>query len=473
VKPLSLRTQLTLVYTAIFGVLLVGLGGILYHTLATRLDRSLNEELDERAAALRGFLTLRDGTLQLVFNENDPEQAHFVHDATRFYQIFDVATGEVVVQSREIELLGVRLSPDEVRQLARDPDFSEIQAHNTRIRFHNAVIRDNSAADFLVQVGASLQPVEDALHQFLGTMLLLIPVGALLAALCGWWMARRAIRPVDVLARATREIEISGLHRRLPTRGAGDEIDRLSEAFNETLAKLQASVEQMKQFTAAISHELRTPLTALRGQAEVALFELPSPEEYRRILADQLEEFDKLTRMINHLLILARADAGEIQISHGSVNLSELVNSLVEQMEPVAVSENVELKIAAENDLVVEGDPDWLERVVLNLLDNAVKFTPASGRVVVSLGRENRFARLEVQDTGIGIPADSLPHIFDRFYRADPSRSRLVEGAGLGLSLVKWIVEQHHGRVTAESAMSGGTCFTVWIPLAGRSGNTL
>ena len=472
-KPLSLRTQLTLIYTAVFGVLLVVLGGILYHTLATRLDRGLNAELDERAAALRGYLTIREGIPQLVFNENDPEEAHFVHDATRYYQIFDVATGELVVQSREIELLGGRLSPQEVRQLARSPGFSEIQTPHARIRFHNNVIHGSSTGEFLIQVGSTLQPVEDALEQFLGTMLLLIPVGALLAALCGWWMARRAIRPVEVLAAAAREIEISGLHRRLPTRGTGDEIDRLSDAFNETLAKLQASVEQMKQFTAAISHELRTPLTALRGQAEVALLEPPSTEEYRRILADQLEEFDKLTRMINHLLTLARADAGEIRISRGSVDLSGLVSSLVEQMEPVAASESVELEIVVENDLTVEGDPDWLERAILNLLDNAVKFTPAAGRVVVTVGRENRFARLEVRDTGIGIPPDSLPHIFDRFYRADPSRSRHVEGAGLGLSLVKWIVEQHNGRVTAESSPARGTCFTVWLPLAGRSGNTL
>jgi two-component system OmpR family sensor kinase len=471
VKPLSLRTQLTLIYTTVFGILLVVLGGILYHTLANRLDRGLNDELDERAAALRGYLAIRDGIPQLVFNEEDAEEAHFIHDATRFYQVFDVASGELVVQSRDIELLGIRLSPEEVRQLARNPAFSEIQTRHARIRFHNYVIHNGSAGGFLIQVGSSLQPVEDALEQFLGTMLLLIPVGALLAALCGWWMARRAIRPVDVLARAAREIEISGLHRRLPTRGTGDEIDRLSEAFNETLAKLQASVEQMKQFTAAISHELRTPLTALRGQAEVALLEPPSPEEYRGILADQLEEFDKLTRMINHLLTLARADAGEIRIARGTVDLSELVNSLVEQMEPVAASENVELEIAAEKDLTVVGDRDWLERAVLNLLDNAIKFTPANGRVVLTLGREDQMARLEVRDTGIGIPSDSLPHIFDRFYRADPSRSRHVEGAGLGLSLVKWIVEQHDGRIAVESAPASGTCFTVSLPLAGPSVN--
>jgi heavy metal sensor kinase len=469
VKPLSVRTQLTLIYTTVFGVLLSALGGILYHTLADRLDRGLTAELDERAAALRGYLTIRDGIPQLVFNENDPEQAHFIHDATRYYQVFDVATGDLVVQSRDVELLGLYVSPQEVRELAQGPVFSEIQTPHARIRFHNDVIRDRSGGEFLIQVGSSLAPVQAALEQFLGTMLLLIPVGALLAALCGWWMARRAMRPVEALAEAAREIEISGLHRRLPMRGTGDEIDRLSEAFNETLAKLQASVEQMKQFTAAISHELRTPLTALRGQAEVALLEPPSPDAYRRILADQLEEFDKLTRMINHLLTLARADAGEIRISRGSVDLSELVNSLVEQMEPVATSENVELEAVAENDLSVEGDRDWLERAVLNLLDNAIKFTPANGRVALSLGHENRFARLEIRDTGIGIPADSLPHIFDRFYRADPSRSRHVEGAGLGLSLVKWIVEQHNGRVTAESSPSSGTCFTVWLPLAERS----
>lgn len=245
------------------------------------------KELEERAAALRGYLRFREGRPELVFKEDDAEEAHFIHDATRYYQVFNALTGELIVQSRDLQLLRLQPSPDEVRRLARGPAFSEIKTRAARIRFHNYVIRGEPSGEFLMQVGSSLRPMDEALKQFLGTLLLLVPVGALLAALGGWWMARWAIRPVEVLAKASRKIEISGLHRRLPVRGTGDELDRLSEAFNETLARLQAAVEQMKQFTAAISHELRTPLTALRGQAEVALLAPHSPEEYQRILADQ------------------------------------------------------------------------------------------------------------------------------------------------------------------------------------------
>lgn len=464
-KQLGLRTQLTLIYTAVFGILFLGLGTLFYHTLATRLDRSLNEELDERAAALRGYIRFREGIPTLVYNQGDPEVAHFIHEATRYYQVVDLTKGTLIVQSRDLQLLRVQPSPEKIRGLASG-SFSEIQTSDGHIRFHNYVVRNNGSGEYLIQVGSSLQPVESALRQLMGTTLLLTPVGAMLAALCGWWMARRAIRPLNVLAKASREIEISGLHRRLPVRGTGDELDRLSAAFNEALARLQRSVEQMKQFTAAISHELRTPLTALRGEAEVALLEPRASEEYQRILADQLEEFDKLTRMISRLLVLARADAGEIQLSLAPVDLSELVDSLVEQMEPVASAKEVQLQTSIEGSIELEGDREWLERAVLNVLDNAIKFTPPGGQVTVSVKHEDESAHLEVLDTGIGISPDALPHIFDRFYRADPSRSRLIEGVGLGLNLVKWIVDQHNGRIIVQSRDEGGTSITILLPIA-------
>jgi heavy metal sensor kinase len=255
----------------------------------------------------------------------------------------------------------------------------------------------------------------------------------------------------------------------LPIRGSGDEVDEVATAFNETLARLEDSVGQMKQFTASISHELRTPLTTLRGEAEIALLQASSVEDYRRVLASQLEEFNKLTHMINQLLILASAEAGEIQWTAQSVDFSTLVGSLVDQLEPVAAARKITLEANTRPNINVRGDASWIERVILNLLDNAIKFTPNGGLVRVSIATENGEGTLRVEDTGMGITPEALPHIFERFYRAEPSRSKQIEGVGLGLALVKWIVDRHHGRIRVTSEPGKGSCFTVWLPLAASS----
>jgi signal transduction histidine kinase len=251
----------------------------------------------------------------------------------------------------------------------------------------------------------------------------------------------------------------------LPVRGPGDEVDDVAKAFNETLGRLENSVEQMKQFTASISHELRTPLTTLRGEAEVALLEARSADEYKRVLSSQLEEFDKLTHMINQLLVLARAEAGEIQWADQAVDLSALALSLSEQMEPVVTAKNIRLNSHVQAAVFVHGDANWIEHAILNLFDNAIKFTAGGGEVDVTLSSQNGDAVLRVQDTGVGISADALPHVFDRFFRAEPSRSKSVDGVGLGLALAKWIVEKHRGHIEVQSQIGKGSSFTIRIPL--------
>ena len=215
----------------------------------------------------------------------------------------------------------------------RDPwpalqEYSDLQLEQERLRFHNAVMSKDNTNSYLVRVGIPLTPADDAQRGFLRSLLFLTPIGVLLAAVVGWEMSRRALRPMQTLAAAAREIDIEQLQQRLPTRGTNDEVDEVAQAFNETLARLENSVGQMKQFTASISHELRTPLTALRGEAEIALLEARSVEEYKHVLASQLEEFDKLSHMINQLLVLANAEAGEIQWTDQRVDLSALAASL-------------------------------------------------------------------------------------------------------------------------------------------------
>ena len=277
-------------------------------------------------------------------------------------------------------------------------------------------------------------------------------------------MAARALAPLARMAEATRGIDLAGLQRRIPLRGARDELDQVAHAFNDTLGRLEQAVGEMRQFSAAIAHELRTPLAVVRGQTELALMQARTVEDYQRALTDQLEELDTLARLVSHLLTLARAEAGEIPVAHAPVNLSALAASIIEQLEPVAQAKGVTLSVGAAPGITVLGDAEWLERLLLNLLDNAIKFTPDRGRISVRVAAEGAHAVLEVHDTGVGINPEALPHVFERFFRGDPARSAGSEGAGLGLSLVKWIADRHGATVSVESRPNEGATFTVKIP---------
>jgi heavy metal sensor kinase len=464
-KPPGIRTKLTLFYCGVFFLLLALFAAFSYHILALRLDAALTEELAERAAALRGYLRFENGRPRLVYDSDEPDESFFIGVATRYYHVFDAKTGETLARSPELELMGVEYSPAEARTLVEGPVTTEVVTERGHLRFHNEVIRVKDGSSYLLQVGTSLQSKEDALKGYLESLLWMIPAAILLASAAGWWMAGFALRPVSALAGAAKTISASSLDRRLPLTGSGDELDHLTNVFNDTFGRLEQAMSEMKQFTAGLSHELRTPLAVLRGEAEVALSEARSIEDYREVLASQLEECDRLGRMINQLLMLARAEAGQEAILRETVELSRLTRFVAEQMEVVAAAKGIVLGTSIQDEIEVIGDAGWIQRVVLNLLDNSIKYTPSGGRVDVALTSEDAVACIEVRDTGIGIPRESLKRIFDRFYRVDAARSNEVEGAGLGLALVQWAVEQHAGTISVESMPNHGSCFAVRLPI--------
>jgi signal transduction histidine kinase len=219
----------------------------------------------------------------------------------------------------------------------------------------------------------------------------------------------------------------------------------------------------MRQFSTALAHELRTPIAALRGEIDLAAMKPGTGEEQRESAASQLEELDKLKRLIDQLLTLARAESGQIPLAHDRVELAPIVEEVVEQLEPVAQAQGLTLEAEVTARPAIVGDASWIERMLLNLLDNAFKFTPAGGTVTVRLSEEDAGAVLEVRDTGIGMTPDVVPHVFERFYRGDPARSAGGFGVGLGLSLVKWIVDRHSGEVTAAGTPGAGSRFTVTL----------
>ncbi|HET7696659.1 MAG TPA: ATP-binding protein [Vicinamibacterales bacterium] len=459
----TLRSRLTLVYAAVFGVVLIAIGAISYNVLAYQLDADVSTNLAGLTRGLHGYLRVADGAPAVVFDPADPAQAAFVDEATRYYQLFDAASGELILRSTALAPLGLELTPAEVRQFRRRPSTFDVQTDYGRLRVSNSVI-DAGGRTYLLQVGVSLEPRDAVLERFLILLAVGVPAALVAAIFVGRWAAGVALRPLSQLSAATRGIDIAGLRQRLPVRGAGDELDDVAIAFNETLSRLEHAVGEMRQFSTALAHELRTPLAALRGDIELSMLTAPADDEARRRRAGQLEEIDKLKALIERILLLARAEAGEIAIHETDVDLAALAETLVEQIEPVARAKGLTLRFERGGDVAVRGDADWLKRVVLNLLDNAIKFTGEGGAITVAVSSRDAEARLTVRDTGIGIDPADAAHVFERFFRADPARSSVVDGAGLGLSLVKWIVDRHHGRIDVETRPGEGATFTVTLP---------
>jgi heavy metal sensor kinase len=460
----SLRTRLTVFYTLVFGVLLGVLGTVSYRVLAEQLDSDATAGLLEMTSGLHGYLRFSGDKPEVVYDSSDPDEAAFVLRATRFYQIYDATTGVLLEQSEAIEPLGVIFTPREVKSFLDQPRLHDIQTDYGRIRLTNSVIVGDKPADvFLLQVGTSLAASDAALHRFLQLLLWGTPAGLLIAVFVGRWMAGVALTPLERFAAAARTIDAANLRQRLPVRGSGDELDEVAHAFNDTLARVEDAVGEMRQFSTAIAHELRTPIAALRGEIELAARKPDATEAQREAAASQLEELDKLKRLIDQLLTLARAESGQIPLEHVRVELAPLVESIVEQLEPVAQARDLTLGVDVAAQPAILGDPGWIERLLLNLLDNAFKFTPPGGTVTVRLADEEGNALLEVCDTGVGMTADVVPHVFERFYRGDPARSAGGFGVGLGLSLVKWIVDQHNGSVAATAEPGAGARFIVKI----------
>lgn len=461
----TLRTDLTLSYAGALGLLLATLGFAYYHVFARQLDADATTELAEITRGVLGFIRIQGGMPVLAYDDDDPDQVAFARDATRYYQVYDGNSGRLLAHSPALELLSIHYTPDEVHAFLEHPTVSDVHTDHRSIRFSNSVLSPSTDEKYLVQVGVSLDRRDKALRRLLSLLIWSLPIALLAVLAVGRLMAGRALMPLARLAAAARTINVTDLHRRLPVRGVGDELDAVADAFNGVVVHLERAIGEMRQFSAAMAHEIRTPLAAIRADMELSLSGKGSVEEHRRAVVSQLEEVDKLTRLLNKLLTLARAEAGELSVSYGPVRLAALCQSIVDSLEPVAQAKDVTLTCETEGEIEIRGDAGWLERLLLNLVDNALKFTAAGGKVEIAVTREGRTALICVRDSGAGIPAQALPQLFDPFYRVDSARSPSQDGAGLGLSLVKWIVERHAGTIDVASCPGRGSTFTVRLPI--------
>jgi len=286
-----------------------------------------------------------------------------------------------------------------------------------------------------------------------------------LGLLGGWWLTRRALSPVTGLTVAIENIHERNLRESLPRTHNGDELDRLTEVFNGMLARLNDSFNRTREFTLHASHELKTPLTVLCGEAETALRDESLSVAERERAASQLDELRRLARIVDGLTLLAKADAGQVALKLEPVRFDELVRDNFADAQILAEPHGIQVELAACEEMTVQGDRHRLRQLLLNLADNAVKYNQPQGRVTMSLRRAGEAAEFTMANTGAGISPEVLPRVFDRFFRGDPAHSQAVDGCGLGLSIVQWIVAAHHGSVQIESEPEETTTVTVRLPL--------
>jgi len=326
---------------------------------------------------------------------------------------------------------------------------------------------------YMIRVGTSFEPLEADIAHVTWLLLVVGSVTLLISPLGGYWLAGRATRPIARIIDTTARLHPSSLAERLPLRGTGDELDRLSATINGFLDRIGTYLEQNREFTANAAHELRSPLAAIQNSLEVALNTDRSTDEYKELLGELLDECGGLRVLVNQLLLLAESDAGRLQVSNEPVELDTIVRKAFDMFLGVAEAADVSLRIGTLDRARVAADASRLRQVVNNLVDNAIKFTRPGGVVEIKLvvRPEEGRVRLSVRDTGSGIPAADVPHIFNRFYRGDKARQRdrPSRGTGLGLAICQSIVAAHDGRIEVESVVDQGTTMTVILPAADAS----
>lgn len=324
----------------------------------------------------------------------------------------------------------------------------------------------------ILEQARSDRPAESARHALKesGEMILQVGLPALVLGLAGgWWLTRKTLAPVSALTRAAERVHEKNLHEQLPRSGSGDELDRLTEVFNAMTARLDSSFQRIREFTLHASHELKTPLTIMQGELETELMlESPGTRERERLLS-QLDEVRRLTKIVDGLTLLAKADAGQIQLDRQPVRLDELVRDAFDDAKILAQPHRVTVSLGACEPAVVQGDRDRLRQLLLNLSDNAVKYNRPGGTVRMELLTKSGQVEVTMINTSAGVPPELLGRVFDRFFRCDSSHNNGVDGCGLGLSIAQWIAVAHAGTIKMSSTAGAQTAVTVTFPLSGKN----
>ncbi len=459
----SIRVRLTAWYLAMLAAGLAVFGTGSWFAMRASAFHTIDEELEDRIRGVEKFMQIQIASLSPVEIRDEFREHSVLGPGGDLSQVCD-EKGEWLYRSAALEDSQVAIRrPD---QLGKEPIFEDLVVQTTPVRFATGRVVVNNQR-YAIQVAVPLSEFYEALHRFRIMLWLALPPLLIAAGAGGYWISRRALGPVDRITEAAESISIRNLADRLEVPNTSDELQRLSETLNRMLARLNSSVQRMSQFTADASHELRAPVSLIRTTAELAVQGGRTNGEYHEDMVQILAEAERTSRLIDSLLLLARADAGEDGLERELTDVSVILREAIDQGRKLAVEKGIELSATLDpQPVVVAGDAEALRRLFLILIDNSVKYNAEGGHVRIALGTSNGQAICSVSDSGIGISKEDLNHIFDRFWRADKVRSRGMGGAGLGLSIARWIVDRHEGTIQVTSQPGKGSTFTVQLPLA-------
>lgn len=457
----TLRVRFALWVAALLLLTFGAFAGFVYVIVARGLDESIDESLKISAGQAIAAVNIENGRTALT-------------DAIPLEIAADLRERGLTIRvlepnGRIVEAIGrhrgMPIDQPSLRAAQQRNDrFATLKlpSSDTEIRWYTAPIITNQQLVGIVQVAQSREDVRESLARIVKAFLSSIPFLVAIAALGGYLLAWRALKPIDRITRTARRLSAEELHARLNLPASDDEVGRLAATFDQMLARLDAAFQRERRFTADASHELRTPLAAMQLILSVTRAEQRTPEEYEQALDDLADETNRLRVLTDDLLRLSRSDNRPTS-SRQCIDLAELVGDVAETLRPLAEARDLTLACALPHDLRVRGDRDSLIRLFVNLIDNAITYTP-QGAIQISGQQRDSVVQIAIADTGIGIAPQHLPHIFERFYQIDPARSS--DGAGLGLALAHDIVHAHHGTITVDSVPDVGTTFRITLPSA-------
>ncbi|MDT8423799.1 MAG: heavy metal sensor histidine kinase [Desulfuromonadales bacterium] len=474
----SIRFRLTLWYAFTLAVVLAASG--LFWDIY--FSRELREHHDTRLYLVAediANLYFEDGRgARLPLDNADPERCNSLEEYVRLHNWGELVQilnrdGSVTCASMNLRKYRLPLSKQALLAATNGQPYFEMASSESKIplRLLTYPVLEKGQIVSLIQVAISLSEVNRAVHHLRLVLLTFSPLVLLGLSFGGWFLAGRALSPILRIAREAGHIDAENLTRRLPEGESNDELGQMVRSFNLMLGRLEESFQKIKQFSGDASHELRTPLTILKGETEVALRWAKSPDEYRNVLESNIEEINRMERILEDLLLLAKSEAGELPLQNAALSLSDLLQELYLQANFLGESRRIKvlLHLDVDGEVRIIGDELRLRQMFLNLIVNGIKYTPEGGRVDIGLGLDDSNVVVSIKDNGIGIDKNHLPHIYDRFYRVDAARNREDGGTGLGLAIVRWVVDAHGGLINVVSKPGAGTIFTVTLPIGGNA----
>jgi heavy metal sensor kinase len=461
----SLRFRITAWYAGLLAGTLIVFGVSVYLGLERYLDWTLQRTLVSECRTIGTELLSQLPVKDNAWLATEINEAYAPEVNSRFIRVVHQGLGVVYLSAAPkdgtFDPSRIPLPSDQEEDGPRKLLFGA----GNRLLIHSMTLKAADGSRFLVESGAPYNQIEVVLHGLLLTLAIYMPFVVSLAVAGGYWLMRRSLRPVDEITKRAEGITSTNLSERLPVIRTGDELERLSISLNRMIERLDDAFQHINRFSADASHELRTPLTILQLELEGIAQNHRGEASLREQIGSALEETHRMSRIVESLLAISRLDAGEAKMDKTRLDLGELVASTADEMRLLAEEKSIGLRTHVATGIQVEGDRTRLQQVIVNLIDNAIKYTQQGGKVEISVGGEGNTAVLEVSDNGPGIPSHALPHVFERFYRTDKARSRASGGAGLGLSIVKAICAAHNAEVKVSSQEGRGSRFRVELPL--------